>query len=277
METGASISEARALARRRRNFRIRVSVLLAILLGVVVYAVRDVQRRRARNDWDRPLVVALVVLRVGPVDDTAVAALRGRVPALADRLAAERRRHRPGAVRPFRFAVFGPIDVKKAPPVPAGDGLLDLARQAYDQWRYVRQVDRALALDPGAFDARVYVAAAAPKSARRSQVEGTGEQGGRVGSVRVELGEGMEDFALFVATHELMHVLGATDKYDADGLALVPEGLAEPDLEPRFPQRLAEIMARGRPVAPGEERVPESLDELSVGPLTAREIGWLRP
>lgn len=274
---GAGGPEEESAARRRRHFRVRVSVLLAILVGVVAFAVRDVQRRRARNDWGRPLDVALVILRVGAVDDAAVASLRGRVPALAERLGAERRRYAPGAELPFRFTVFGPLDVKRAPPVPAGNGLFDLARQAYEQWRYLRQVDGALFLDPGAFDARVYVAARSPQSARRSQVEGTGEQGGRVGSVRVELGEGMEDFALFVATHELMHVLGATDKYGAEGLALVPEGLAEPELSPRYPQRFAEVMARGRPVAPGDEAVPESLDELSVGPATAREIGWLRP
>ena len=62
----------------------------------------------------------------------------------------------------------------------------------------------------------------------------------------------MVDFALFVFAHELMHTLGATDKYDGAGAALIPSGLAEPDAVPRFPQRFVEVMARNRPVAAGD-------------------------
>ena len=60
------------------------------------------------------------------------------------------------------------------------------------------------------------------------------------------------------------------------GLARVPDGLAEPSRTPLYPQRFAEVMARGRPVAAGEEELPKSLDELAVGDATAREIGWIR-
>lgn len=35
-------------------------------------------------------------------------------------------------------------------------------------------------------------------------------------------------------------------------------------------------MARNRPLSPGVATIPESLDELAVGPLTAKEIGWAR-
>jgi hypothetical protein len=47
-------------------------------------------------------------------------------------------------------------------------------------------------------------------------------------------------------------------------------------LRPLFPQPCAEVMARNRPVGPGAEMPPDRLDELGVGPLTAREVGWLR-
>ena len=74
------------------------------------------------------------------------------------------------------------------------------------------------------------------------------EQGGRIGIASCDLGDDMADFALFVAAHELFHTLSATDKYDASGHTLVPEGLAEPECAPRFPQRYAELMARNRPI-----------------------------
>lgn len=106
-------------------------------------------------------------------------------------------------------------------------------------------------------------------------MEGESEEGGRIGFVEVELADDMADFALFVAAHELLHTLGATDKYDAAGRARVPEGLADPERAPRFPQLAAEVMARNVPLSATQERPPESLDELAVGPTTAQEIGWL--
>ena len=48
-----------------------------------------------------------------------------------------------------------------------------------------------------------------------------------------------------IVAHELCHPLGATDKYD--GVSVWPQGYVEPDREPRYPQRKAEIMALGKP------------------------------
>ena len=75
--------------------------------------------------------------------------------------------------------------------------------------------------------------------------------------------------------HELFHLLGADDRYGPDGNAIIPDGLGDPDREPLYPQDGAEIMARGRVIAPGREAPPGDLVELRVGAPTAREIGWL--
>ncbi len=107
-------------------------------------------------------------------------------------------------------------------------------------------------------------------------IEGSSQHGGWLGSVTVELNRDMVDFTLFVAAHELLHTLGATDKYDAAGRTQVPDGLAEPDRTPLYPQIRAEVMARNRVLQPGQERPPDTLAELGVGPATAREIGWVR-
>lgn len=79
-----------------------------------------------------------------------------------------------------------------------------------------------------------------------------------------------------VIAHELLHVFGATDKYDADDMPLFPDGYAEPERKPLLPQRFAELMAGRTPLAPGEAQMPASLAEVVVGPATAREIGWTR-
>jgi len=97
-----------------------------------------------------------------------------------------------------------------------------------------------------------------------------------VGIVEVQLSDSMVDFALFVATHELFHTLNATDKYDEYGRARMPDGFAEPDKIPVFPQSYIEVMARNRPLDAENEEPPQSLDELRVGAATAKEIGWIK-
>ena len=79
-----------------------------------------------------------------------------------------------------------------------------------------------------------------------------------------------------VIAHELLHVLGATDKYDlATGQPVPPDGLADPAARPLYPQRRAEIMAGAVALGPREARMPTGLGATVVGPATARESGWL--
>ncbi len=262
--------------RRATFFRVRVSILLFVLVAVCVYAAADWSRRRARNDWARPLLVGLVVVEMGPVDERAVAALRERVHTLEAVLAGEAQRYgaRTGTRPPFGVMVFGPVSMTQRPPTLVGDGVLALLGYSIAKWRYVSALDRAANVDGRGLDARIYLVAHPPGAGGTNFVEGVSESGGRTGFVEVNLDESMVDFALFVFAHELFHTLGASDKYDQEGYALVPAGLAEPDLVPLYPQRRAELMARGRPLAPRREVPPETLDELGVGSVTAAEIGW---
>jgi hypothetical protein len=257
-------------------FRVRVTVLLLVLAVVLLFAWRDVRRRHGRTSWDRPLAIAIVLVRRTPLDPAAIAAFEDRVAVLDARLAEERRRYRPGALRPFMLAFVGPVDDADPPPKPAGETLLDAAKQAWRRWRWTSAVDSLAGLDGSQYDSRIYVSACAPEDASRERVEGESEEGGRLGTVEVELDPSMVDFALFVAAHELFHTLGASDKYDAAGRTLVPSGFAEPDRTPPLPQEFVEIMAENRPIGPSLEVPPDSLVELAVGPTTAAEIGWTK-
>jgi hypothetical protein len=260
----------------RAFFRARVSVLLTVLVAVLLWAWRDVRSRRLRNSWDRPLSVALVLVRRAPLDGDATPAFRDRIPELDARLAEEYQRYVPRAMHPFAFRLFGPVDGSDDVPSSAEGGFLAAAEHAWALWRWTSRIDALAHLKRSEYDSRIYVVARPPKNAQRQLIEGESEEGGRLGTVEVELSPSMADFALFVAAHELFHTLGASDKYDAEGRTLIPAGLAEPDLQPAYPQRFAEVMARNRPVSPGVETPPESLAELAVGPVTASEIGWAR-
>ncbi|MGA7948987.1 MAG: hypothetical protein WCA45_02375 [Thiobacillaceae bacterium] len=78
-----------------------------------------------------------------------------------------------------------------------------------------------------------------------------------------------------VIAHELLHTLGATDKYDlATSLPIYPEGYADPGRLPLYPQREAEIMAGRIPLSPDQAIMPRSLAECVIGPATAYEINF---
>jgi hypothetical protein len=257
-------------------FHVRVWALSSVLLAVAVWALLEVRSRRARRDWDHTLSVAVVILQLSPLDEAALPALRDRGRTMEARLASELQRYRQGAPKPVVFSFFGPLSIAQAPPQLGGDGILERAEHAYAQWRYLRGINVAAGVDPSVFDSRIYVTVRPAKTAAPALVEGASEDGGRVGTVQVDLDAAMADFALIVITHELLHTLGATDKYDASGKVQAPGGLAEPDAKPLYPQRFVEIMARNRPLSPTEEKAPDTIADVAVGPATAREIGWLR-
>jgi len=78
-----------------------------------------------------------------------------------------------------------------------------------------------------------------------------------------------------VIAHEILHTLGATDKYDPATLApIYPDGYGDPEREPRFPQELTEIMAGRYALDASTFEMPASLADVVVGEATAREIRW---
>jgi hypothetical protein len=78
-----------------------------------------------------------------------------------------------------------------------------------------------------------------------------------------------------VIAHELLHTLGATDKYNAgDDSPRFPDGYGDPLQVPRFPQRYAELMAGRRMIAPDQWVQADDLDEVVIGPESALEIRW---
>ena len=78
-----------------------------------------------------------------------------------------------------------------------------------------------------------------------------------------------------VIAHELLHTFGATDKYDPENnQPRLPDGYAEPNAVPLYPQSKAEIMGGRIPRSPGEADIPRSLEQTVIGPATAREISW---
>lgn len=103
----------------------------------------------------------------------------------------------------------------------------------------------------------------------------TGLQRGMIGLVNAFATPLMAGSNNVVITHELLHTLGATDKYDlATNQPIYPDGYAEPQRKPTLPQEYAEIMAGRIPLSARQAEIPESLDATLIGTRTAAEIGW---
>ncbi|WP_305858034.1 hypothetical protein [Balneatrix alpica] len=170
---------------------------------------------------------------------------------------------------PVRFRLGEPLRVLP-PPVP--DSQSPLAVMSWSLrlrwWQFWHGPEAKGA------DIRMYLLLVDPK--QHSQVPHSyGLKGVGMGVVHGFASSDMHGSNVVVLVHELLHTLGATDKYDPQSLLpLFPAGYANAMQQPLYPQPAAEIMA-GR-IALGERQavIPRSLQQVVMGAQTAAEIGW---
>jgi hypothetical protein len=104
-----------------------------------------------------------------------------------------------------------------------------------------------------------------------------GLQKGLIGVVNAFASDAQTPQNDVVIAHEMLHTLGATDKYDPrTNQPAFPDGYADPQRQPRLPQEFAEVMAGRTPVTEDRAEMPDSLDRVLIGGKTAREINWVR-
>jgi hypothetical protein len=254
--------------------KLRIAILL-LILGIAAWT--NWYDRLSTTDWDETLYVG-----VFPIDDAENETAREYIHALSENRFAEieqflnheAQRFGVTAARPVRVELYPPVEEK--PPVRAADNNL-----IQDMWwslklrMYARRAARASGRPPPQI--RIFVVYHDP-SFTRSVPHSVGMQTGLVGVVHAFADRGMSRTNNVVVAHEILHTLGASDKYDPATLApLYPIGFAEPDLDPLYPQSLTEIMAGRYAVDSQTFDMPATLDEVRVGPATALEIRWTRP
>jgi len=105
----------------------------------------------------------------------------------------------------------------------------------------------------------------------------TGLRNGLIGLINARALRPNKRFHNVVLVHELLHIFGATDKYDiATGRPIYPQGYVLPNAKPYWPQPHAEIMGRARQISADSFEVAERLSQTRLSELTASEIGWLK-
>ncbi|MCP4613815.1 MAG: hypothetical protein GY845_34430, partial [Planctomycetes bacterium] len=127
----------------------------------------------------------------------------------------------------------------------------------------------------GPKDVKIYVLYRTFKNEKVREIS-AGLQKGKIGLVQAPATDKLMNHTFLVIAHEMLHTFGATDKYDYETLQpIYPHGFAKPDQQPRYPQRMAEIMAGIIPVSKTKMKKPKNLNEVTLGMKTCIEIGWL--
>jgi hypothetical protein len=253
--------------------RIRIAILLAVLAMVGL----DAWLTRARTtSWDKTLRVTVfpIVADGRPATRDYVASLRREAFApIEDFVRREAERY--GIANPLPLGVrLGPV-LDEPPPLPPADrGLLGTVSWSLRlRWWAGR---REAALPRPRSQVRMFVLYYDP-AGRDTVPHSLGLKEGLIGIVHGFAARHMTETNNVVIAHELLHTVGATDKYDpATGQPRFPDGYAEPDRSPRHPQAAAELMGGRIVLSPTTAEVPHDLDQVRVGPATAREVGWLK-
>ncbi len=251
---------------------IRISILLFVLFFVAV----STWLTQARStDWNNSLWV-----KVYPINADSSAAAARYIDQLAiddfagieSFLEREAFKYANPLARPVRIELGQ--RVTSQPPELGGthDKLSVMLWSLKMRWWASRVTDEQDRIRP---DVRIFVRYHTPRSAVMLE-NSVGLQKGMVGIVNGYASRSYRGANNVIIAHEFLHTLGATDKYDpADGQPAAPEGLAEPDRDPLYPQRYAEIMGGRIALAEDDAVIPKNLKFAVIGPLTAREINLI--
>jgi hypothetical protein len=247
--------------------------ILFLLLVLLVVALTTWQDRYRSTRWREPLYVAIYPIAAddSPVTRAYLAALDGDRFKFIDRFfAREAERYHLNDSEPIRTRLRP--ELRDHPPQRAPDaGMLSTAlwslRLRYWAWRASGRVR-----EPE--DIRLFVLYHDP-ALTPTVPHSTGLVKGLIGVVYTFAVPDMNDENNVVIAHELLHTVGATDKYSfIDDAPRFPDGYGDPAQVPLYPQQKAELMAGRRMLAANNWEQAMSLDEVVIGPATALEIRW---
>jgi hypothetical protein len=250
--------------------RLRILLLLGVLAAAISLTWLEQTMVRA---WRAPLDVAVIPINGdgSPEASETIRALQASD--FADINAfLERESARYGVKQSPVMQVTLHPEIKQKPPAPPRDGsvLKTVFWSLNLRWWVYRQSDVWL---PQLGTIKLYVLYHASQDGVALE-HSLGLQKGLIGVVHAFADLKQTPQNNIVIAHELLHTLGATDKYDAEEKPIYPQGYAEPELPQLMPRREAEIMAGRLVNAAGQLVMPPSLEQCMIGAMTAREINF---
>jgi hypothetical protein len=254
--------------------RLRITVLLYVLAFV---ATAEFLSERRSTDWDAPLWVDVYVVAGDGSASTReyLARLAPDEFAGVERfLAAEAHRYGVSVEQPFRLHVVAEYPERLPELGAAPSALATLLWSLRMRWLAARLQWRA----PGPAGDIVVFAVFHEAMEAVALDRSLALRKGMIAVANLFASREARGANQMVLAHELLHTLGATDKYAlATNEPLFPDGYAAPSARPRWPQAKAEIMAGRIPLDEHRSVIPDALGQVLIGAATSREIGWTRP
>lgn len=250
----------------------RVVALLSILFVILVGTWMN-ERRLA--SWERPIWVTIYPMVADEDPETRRYANSVDVSAFRDINPFFQRNldlYGVSLTPPFQFQI-APVSHDLPPPIPDRYSPLSIALWSLKMrwWSWRRDATDGLV----SADIQVFVLYHAEGN-RGEMTMSVGMRKGMYGLVKAYASKRAQDQNQITITHEMLHVLGASDKYAfSTGEPAYPEGFADPNREPLFPQTRAEIMGGRIPLSTVESVYPKSLAQSMIGSKTAEEIGLM--
>lgn len=251
---------------------VRKFVLLTVL-GVV--ALGSWLAARNATDWQEPLWVQLYPINGDGLESTAGYIESLGVAEFTDIgsfMVQEVERYGVSLPQPVKI-ILGEHVTEHPPAVPVDGNLLQIARWSLELRWWAYRVTRDHAGPPP--DIRLFLVYFDPAQTPALK-HSVGLEKGRIGIVNVFAARRQSGANSFVIAHEMLHTLGASDKYAVPSLLpRFPDGYADPAQSPLYPQQKAEIMGGRIPIDEESAAIPRSLRAAVIGPDTAREIRLL--
>lgn len=255
-----------------RAKQVRV-LLLLLLLTPLVFIFR--LPSSPAPSWSSPVVVAIYPYNSDGSDATEAYIRQleeNYFKRIEEYFQSQAARHGLTIIPPFDFRLAQPI--KNSPPMPdrtstaLGALKWGLSVRWWHAWFDKQDLDPDI----------VVVARYQATSEGMIHLHSVGMPNPRLALVNLIADERVNQLNQVTLAHEMLHTVGANDLYASPGgYPTWPDGFANPDREPLYPQNRAELMAGRIPLSPEIAREARSLDEVVIGPQTARAIGWFAP
>ena len=251
---------------------LRIAVLLIILMSV--WTTFLLQKNVSRH-WQDSIDIKIipVVADTAPQTKKFVAQLKEKHFANIERyLSSQARRYQQDLESSIRISIGELIDDTPPSTPNSNQSTLDIIWWSLKLrwWAWRNQPD-----DYHDTQIRMYVLYQSPEN-DKPLPHSTGLQNGLIGLIQARADSKYRNLHATTITHELLHIFGATDKYNiASGQPIYPQGYANSKNGYRYPQNRAEIMARAIPLKNGQFEVATRLGQTVIGAITASEIGWI--
>ena len=252
------------------------AIRISILLFVLFFVSMSTWLTQARStDWNNSLWVKIYPINADGsvaasdyIDRLEVEHFSG----IETFIARETERYESSLQRPVRVELGTPIR-EQPPELPAEPNALKIMWWSLKmRWWSGSVTDSQDSIEP---DVRIFVRYHSPDHPVTLE-NSVGLQKGMVGIVNGYASRRHRGTNNVIIAHEFLHTLGATDKYSpTNGHPIGPDGIAEPDRKPLYPQRFAEIMGGRIALAEDDSVIPKSLKYAVIGPQTAREINLI--